>query len=188
MAPRENITENQRTVPKHPSAGKQCSLVPYNAHTTQQQDFSQLKCKTLPKKQENPGPHLILSQEHHAGSSGSTLRQSTIENKATWPLRTRDACGLWKQCLLNLVTWGVEDAKILEYKMTSKKPFWVSYKSMFPPFSHPNSFSRIHPVIYTCFPPQHSTLLPAISTQKLEVYANPRSPTKIAHVHTHTHS
>lgn len=86
-----------------PSAGKQCSLAPYHAHTTQQQDFSQLKCKTLPKKHENPGPHLTLSQEHHAGSSGSKLRQSIIENKATWLLRTEDACWLW-QCLLNLVT------------------------------------------------------------------------------------
>lgn len=105
MAPRKNITEKSKNVPKHPkSAGKQCFLAPNNAHTTQQQDYSQLKCKTLPKKQENPGPHLILSQEHYAGSSGSKLRQSIIENKATWPLRTRDACGLWQQCLLDLVT------------------------------------------------------------------------------------
>lgn len=87
-----------------PSAGKQCSLAPYNAHTTQKQDYSQLKCKTLTKMQENAGPHLILSQEHHAGSSGSKLRQSIIENKATWPLRTGDACWSWQQCLLNLVT------------------------------------------------------------------------------------
>lgn len=85
----ENITKMAELYRSTRNTGKRSR--PGNAHTTRQQghlryegETPQLKYKTLPRKQKHLSPHLILADEHYAGSSGSTLRRNNNRKQSNW--------------------------------------------------------------------------------------------------------